>query len=435
MARSKNMMFTDTMIRKLKPEEKKYLRSEGNGFTLRVMPTGVKTWLYVFIFGEKRREMSLGNYPDVTLETARGKFEDARRKVKNGIDPLAERLSEAEELRKAPTVAMLATEYIEKWALPNKKSWKEDKRTLDIEVIPKWGKRKAKDVRRREVVLLLEGIAKRAPVMANRTRALLSKLFNFALEREIVENNPVTGIKPLVKEKPSERNLSEDEIRKVWQALSTPGVLHISPENARCLKLILLTGQRPGEVITMHSAEIDGQWWTIPEPKNGIAHRVFLTATALELIGDKTGFIFESPRPDTSTQKPKPMHVNALAHAVRLNLEEPGETQESEAQTESIEGTYGLRRKLIMPFWSPHDLRRTMATKLSELGFWDEIIDVVQNHKKRGIVRTYNRNRYDREKQEALEAWERKLLSIIGERDSGKVISLAAARNKGQDAV
>ena len=182
----------------------------------------------------------------------------------------------------------------------------------------------------------------------------------------------------------------------------------------------------------MHSDEIDGQWWTIPDPKNGIAHRVFLTATALEIIGDKTGFIFVSPRPDISTQKPKPMHVNALAHAVRLNLVEPGEILEQE---ESIEWMDCLRSKLIMPFWSPHDLRRTMATKLSELGFWDEVIDMVQNHKKRGMVRTYNRNRYDREKQEALEAWERKLLSIIGERDTGKVISLATVRNKGQGGV
>jgi integrase len=430
MARSKSTMFTDTMIRKLKPEEKKYLRSEGNGFSIRVMPSGVKTWLYVFAFGEKRREMNLGSYPEVTLEKARDKFEEARKKVRNGIDPMAEMEAEAEELRIAPSVAMLADEYIEKWAKPNKKSWKEDKRMLDVEVVPKWGKRKAKDVRRREVVLLLEGIAKRGPVMANRTRALLSKLFNFALEREIVETNPVTGVKPLVKEKPSERNLSEDEIRKVWQALSTPGVWHISPENARCLKLILLTGQRPGEVITMHSGEIAGQWWTIPHPKNGIAHRVFLTATALDLIGNKTGYIFESPRTNTLTQKPKPMHVNAVAHAVRLNLEEPGEPSEAEVPAEGIEEVDGLRRKLIMSSWSPHDLRRTMATKLSELGFWDEVIDVIQNHKKRGIVRTYNRNRYDREKQEALEAWERKLLAITSGKREGRVLSLLSAKHK-----
>jgi len=350
MARSKSTMFTDTMIRKLRPEDKRYTRSEGNGFSLRVWPSGVKTWLYVFAFGEKRREMNLGSYPEVTLETARGKFEEARRKLRNGVDPMAEMESEAEELRVALTVAMLADEYIEKWAMPNKKSWKGDNRLLDVEVVPKWGKRKAKDVRRREVVLLLEGI----------------------------------------------------------------------------------TGQRPGEVVTMHSGEIDGQWWTIADPKNGIAHRVFLTTTALDLIGGKTGYIFESPRTDRSTGKPKPMHVNALAHALRLNLEEPGETQEPEPQAEGVKETDGLRRKLIMPFWSPHDLRRTMATKLSELGFWDEIIDVVQNHKKRGIVRTYNRNRYDREKQEALEAWERKLLGIIGERDSGNVIAIAATRWKGK---
>ena len=70
-------------------EDKKYIRSEGNGFTIRVMPSGVKTWLYLYAFDGKRREMNLGSYPDVTLETTTGKFEDAKKKVNNGIDPMA----------------------------------------------------------------------------------------------------------------------------------------------------------------------------------------------------------------------------------------------------------------------------------------------------------------------------------------------------------
>ena len=391
----KGEKFTDKFIKSLKPAEKEYWTREGLGFCVRVYPTGEKAWYYIFTFESRKRYMHLGegSYPDVSLETARKAFDVAKVKVANGIDPIAEKEMATQELHLSPTVATLADEYIEKWAKPNKKSWAQDKRTLDVEIIPKWGKRKAKDVRRREVVLLLEGIAKRAPVMANRTRALLSKLFNFAIEREIVEVNPCTGVKPLIKEKPVDRNLTEGEITDVWKALSTPGLLHMSLETSRCLRLVLLTGQRPGEVVAMHTSEIDGQWWTLPDPKNGIAHRVFLTDTALDLIGEKTGFIFESPRTEKETGEAKPIHVNALAHAVRKNLDGPS-------------------CNLTMEPWTPHDLRRTAATKLSELGFLDEVIDVVQNHKKKGMVGTYNRNRYDREKQQACEVWERKLLAI-----------------------
>ncbi len=76
------------MIRKLKPAHKEFRRSEGNGFTIRVMPSGFKSWLYLYPMDDKRRCMNLGQYPEVTLETARDKFDAARKLVKNGIDPL-----------------------------------------------------------------------------------------------------------------------------------------------------------------------------------------------------------------------------------------------------------------------------------------------------------------------------------------------------------
>jgi len=430
----KKTIFTDTYIKKLKPVDAKYTRSEGNGFTVRVMPSGVKTFLYLYTINGKRREMALGHYdPDFSDATGRGslavlreKFEDARRKVNKGIDPLEEEEHERRERQLAPTVADLADEYLEKWAKPRKRSWEADKRTLDVEIVPKWAKRKAKEIKRRDVVLLLEEIAKRAPVMANRTRALLSKLFNFALEREIVEVNPCTGVKPAVKEEPTTRSLSEDEIREVWTALETPGVLHVSPEIARCIKLILLTGQRPGEVVGMHTAEIDGAWWTIPaeRAKNGREHRVYLTQTAREIIGDTSGLVFESPRGG------KAIAVNALAHVTRRNVARPTEAPIPSARIEETdqEEPATIRRKLIMQPWTPHDLRRTTATKLSELGYTDEIIDAVLNHKKKGIVATYNRNRYDKEKQTALEAWERKLQQIVTGRGRDNVVSIDTAK-------
>ena len=112
--------------------------------------------------------MNLGSYPDVTLEKARDKFEDAKKKVKNGIDPLAEEEEKTETRRKASTVAELVKEYIECHAKRFKKSWEKDEQILNRDIIPVWGKRKAGDIAKREVVHLLEGIVDRgAPAMAN----------------------------------------------------------------------------------------------------------------------------------------------------------------------------------------------------------------------------------------------------------------------------
>lgn len=289
----KKTLFTDKMIKALKPESTDYSRSEGNGFTVRVMPSGVKTWLYVYAFDGKRRKMNLGQYPAISLEDARSRFEDARRQVKNGVDPLAAAEQAKVERIKAPTVADLIDEYIEKHAKPNKRGWAEDKRILERDALPAWGKRKAADITKRDVVLLLEKIVERgSPGSANNNFKIIRKMFSFAVERDILQISPCIGVKmpsPLVIK---DRALSEQEISTLWRALDT---CHASDEIKRALKLILVTGQRPGEVIGMHPREIDGHWWTIPaeRSKNKRSHRVYLTKTALELIGPEcNGYVF-----------------------------------------------------------------------------------------------------------------------------------------------
>jgi hypothetical protein len=140
------------------------------------MPSGVKTWLYVYSFDSKRREMNMGNYPYVTLETARGKFDVARKKVKNGIDPMTEKEEKAEERRKTPTVTDLVDDYIKLHAKRFKRSWEKDEQILNRDVVPLWGKKKAVDITKRNVLHLLEGIIDRgAPAMANNCFQIVRK--------------------------------------------------------------------------------------------------------------------------------------------------------------------------------------------------------------------------------------------------------------------
>ena len=418
--------FTDTMIKKLKPEEKKYTRSEGNGFTIRIMPSGVKSWLYLFNFDGNRLEMNFGIYPDVSLETARQKFEDAKKKVKNGINPKEEEENNAEARRKAPTVAGLIDDYINKHAKKFKKSWKDDERLLNKEIIAeaKWGKRKAADITKRDMTLLLESIVDRGtPAMSNQVLKIVRKMFNFAVERDILQHTPCTGVKALAPNTSRERTLNESEIKTLWGKLNNAAV---SDEIKGALKLILITAQRPGEVTGMHTNEIDGQWWTIPaeRSKNGKEHRVYLTATALEIITEAiaqakktrempadakySGFIFPCPH----KKKIQSIDSHALPVAVRRNLAWPL-TDDKGKPLYLDDGTPATENRLGVDQFTPHDLRRTAATFMGGMGYMDEIIDAILNHVKQGIIRTYNRHGYDKEKQEALEAWEKKLTSIV----------------------
>ena len=426
------MRFTDMLIKNMKPEDRKYYRREAGGFTIRVMPSGVKTWLFIYTFEGKRKEMNLGLYCDadgktgVSLADARERFNDATKLLKNGIDPGAVERLQQEERRLAPTVADLCDEYIKKWAKPRKKSWENDERALNIDVIPAWGKFKAKDIRKRDVVLLLEGVVKRgSPVMANRLRALIHKMFTFAMDRDIIEANPCAGVKPLAPEKPKERALAEEEIKSLWENLDKHDLI-MSPEIKRSLKLILATGQRPGEVAEMHRREINARWWTIPaeRSKNGKSHRVYLTDTALEIIGEGKEFIFPSPR----AKLDQAIGAGALHCALRRNI------KGQEYRRKGTKKTYKPKpedpNRLGLADFTPHDLRRTVATRMAELGIMEEIIDRVLNHSRRGIIRVYNHYAYDKEIRGALEAWERKLNKIIAGRGAGKVISITTARGK-----
>jgi integrase len=370
----------------------------------------------------------------MSLGDARTAYGKAYALHQAGTDPGDVERQLRDEHRQAPTVAMLIEEYIEKHAKPTKRGWIEDKRILDKDALPTWGDRKAKDIKKRDVVLLLERIVERgSPGSANNNFKIIRKMFRFAVQRDILEHSPCDGVVMPAPLNRGDRVLTEQEIVTFWNTLDT---CHISDEIRRALRLILLTGQRPGEVIGMHSAEIDGSWWTIPveRSKNKRAHRVFLTDTALDLIGDKAGFVFDSPasgrvKADGTTKEPQAIAVNALALVIRRNTAWPIVDAKGKPLF-NADGKPAVKNLLGVADFTPHDLRRTAATFMSQLGMLDEVIDAVLNHTKQGIIRTYNLNRYDREKQAALETWERKLQQIITGTGKDNVVSITTAKGR-----
>ncbi|HDL53952.1 MAG TPA: site-specific integrase [Proteobacteria bacterium] len=383
------MKFTDWSIKNLKPKEKRYMVFDDSrpGFGIRVSPSGTRTWMILFHVDGKQRWMSIGQYPEKTLTDAGKEYAELRVEVKAGNLPVSQKARRRAQRRSAPTLADLADEYIKKYAKPNKKSWAEDQRMLDRIILPFFDpEEKAKDIRRRDLVLLLEDVGARAPVASNRVRALLSRLFNFALEREILEASPMAALKPLYKERPKERHLTPNEIMALWSALDTAP--NTSIEMRRGLRLILATAARPGEVAAMAWEEIEGEWWNLPgtRMKNGKPHRFYLNTLALEIIGEDNGtdFVFPSPLVPGAPINPK-------------NLSRP------------------LRRNdyFGMPRFTPHDLRRTVATLLGEMGIDRLTLGQILSHTDGGITQVYDRHSFDQAKKKAMMKWARRLRKII----------------------
>jgi integrase len=448
MANAKSKSLNDLLIKKLKrPASKKWIR-DGDGLALCLSPSvsnNWRSWYYIYTSPETGKKIykPLGIYPDVTLSAARDAAALLRSDILKGNDPKADEKRAAEEraradqeiLRmkeleeKAVTVTILFEDYMTRHAKLNKResSWREDERLFKVNVEPSWGKRKAADIKKRDCIALLDGYADR-PALCHNVMKLTRKMLNFAVEKDILEHTPFTGVKVPVELESRERILSEAEVRKLWMTeLPKAGM---SDAVKRIIKLLLLTGQRVGEVCGITPDEIEGHWWTLPpeRTKNGQTHRVYLTDMAIELLGTPiNGYYFLSPVTKTDDQD-NPIYNyidgNAVANAIRKNLKDYQPRRPIKGERVSMVQV-PEEKKMELAHFTPHDLRRTFSTFLAQLGFSDEIINIVTNHKKQGVISIYNRYKYDKEKQQALEAWEQKLISIITV-DNGNSIVLTA---------
>jgi integrase len=401
---------TATSVDALQPTGTRYIvrDSEVSGLELRIAPDGTKTWSLRYRVNGLQRRLKLGQYPRVTLAKARGAANVELRKVDGGIDPQAERLEakRAAERAKADSVEALCQRFIDEYARPRKRTWRADQMRLKKDVLPHWRKRAVSSIERRDCRELIEGIAKRgAPIVANRVAALLSRLFGFAVDQDIIEANPATRLsKPGVEaagrpEKDREaKPYTPDEIRTIWQATEP---LLASPK--AILRLGLLTGQRPTEISDMAWSEIDGAWWTLPgsRTKNRRDHRVYLTPVAVDLLKavpkvDDEPHVFVGYR-----GKRQMSEINAAVFA-------------------------GVRRRR-----NPrHAMRDTVATGLAALGVATEDVAKVLNHSYGPRVTAgYNAYSYDKQRRLALTKWGRRLDQILAadtKHDEGSnVVSIA----------
>ncbi len=367
-----------------------YFDQRMTGLGLRVSPAGGKTWFVMYrVKGDPRkRRLTLDGYPALTLADARQRAQEVLLAASRGQDPA----NAKQELKSAATFAGLAAEYLDKHAKRKKRSWPEDARVIDRELLPKWGRRKVHDIRRTDVLELLDGIVDRgSPIQANRTLALVRKIFNWGIGRGIVQHNPCLQVEAPARERQRQRVLSEDELRAAWRTFDGLG-----PIMGPMFKLRLLTAQRGGEVEAMRwqDLDLDARSWTIPAEaaKNGLAHFVPLSDAAVDLLRGLRALIPEGEWVFPSPKRRERHIENVQKAAGRVRLDS------------------GVSDFVL------HDLRRTAATYMTAIGVSRLVVAKILNHVEQGVTQVYDRHSYDLEKRQALEAWAVRLIEIVGTR-------------------
>lgn len=395
-----SLKFTARGIAALKAPESgrvEYFNEGMPGFGIRISSSGIKTWVVLYRHKGRKRRHTLGTYPAMTLADAYEKARQTLNQAANGTDPAGDKRAE----RIADTFGELAEDYMRLHAMRKKKHWQPDDQKLKYDLLPKWKNIKAKEITRRDVIEVLDGIVDRgAPIQANRVLALIRKIFNFGISRDIVQHNPCQAVSRPSKPQSRDRVLSAQEIRKVWISAGQEDALI-----SGILKLRLLTAQRGGEIEAMAWENIDFEKavWTIPAniAKNGLAHRVPLSMQAIEILSSLATYRRNSKWVFPSLCK-KDAHIENIQKAIQ--------------RVRSREG-------LTVDFVG-HDLRRTAASHMASIGVPRLVISKVLNHVETGITAVYDRHSYDAEKRDALSSWAMYLMNILEGREEPRVVPL-----------
>ncbi len=420
------LLSTDRQVAGAKPPAPGTSRAEYRvagtpNLVLRVSPTGRRTWMYWLKRPKTSRwqKFTIGDYPAKTLKLAREETVRLKRSVLDGDDPIAAR----DAAKAAMTVRALGADFIKWHARPKKRSWRDDERKLEREVYPKLGHVLIDQVTTADLVELLNGILDRgAPIQANRTLALLRKLFNWGVAEGYLGASPARGIPSRANEEPRTRSLSNAEIRLFWSALD-----NFEDITADALRLQLLLGARVREITGMARNELDMSAatpvWTLPKARAKANRDVLrpLPTLALNIIERRlkvagtSPYVFASPaEPMQSLTARAPSNALRRAGEAGRILVLPTKTKRN---GEPRTPTPAERKTAWQTIgFTPHDLRRTCRTYLAKLGVAETVAKKILGHKPpRSDVTAavYDMHDYMPEMLAALKLWERHLLGIV----------------------
>ena len=414
--------LTALKIEQLRPRAVRTEYPDGGcaGLYCVVQPSGKRSWAvrYRRKADGKPRKITLDG--SLSLAAARAKGAEYMERVAKGEDPAAALQIEKQAVRSKAdagdeTFGNVVRKFILRDQKPSNRTWIEVARMLGLKpdtnddkqliaikggLADRWGKRKFAEIQKRDVIAELDKIVDRGGrgITANRTLAAIRRLCNWTVERDIISSSPCAGIRPQVEEAKRDRLLSDPEIRWLWDACD-----QIGQPFGHAVKLLLLTGQRRGEVGEMTEREIDRHrhLWTIPRErsKNNETHEVPLSGSALAVI-DSIKRIQSS-----------------AGHLFTTNGDSPvSGWSKVKRQLDALMNETAARQGKEVPPWRIHDLRRTTASGMARIGVQLPVIEKVLNHTSGsfgGIVGVYQRHDFAVEKREALSKWAGEVERIV----------------------
>jgi integrase len=359
--------------------------TEVKGFGLRVTKAGARSFVLNYRVRGVERRYTIGSYPDWGVSAAREEAKRLKRLVDQGRDPMGARHEE----RAAPTVNELVDRYLAEHA-PRKRerSRREDESLIRQWLRPELGKKKVADVRHADVERLHRKITATAPTRgrkadgcptrANRTAALLSKMFNLAIRWEMIERNPAIGIERNTEEKRT-RYLAGDELRRLTEALA----VYPNQGAANAIRLLLLTGSRRGEVLgaSWDQFNLEEGVWTKPSShtKQKREHRVPLSAPVRQLLAEMRG---AADRRAAETNR-EPSFLFPAERRARGARQGPGHMVEIKGPWRAICKLAGLSGVRV------HDLRHSYASILASAGLSLPVIGALLGHTQPGTTARY----------------------------------------------
>jgi integrase len=411
-------------VEQSRPADTQYERADAltPGHRLRVYPTGQKVYLARLKATDgKTRYMTLGTVDDVTLADARAAVQKLQQDRRDTGDPIAAarqkkanelaalRAAEQEAKADALTVTKLFDRFLEAREKANElpalrdRTARDYRRSFDADLKPKIGSVPAAKLTSSQIRAVIRKKAEAHPTTAIHALAALRSCYSWATEEELVPSNPCKAVKQPRAGEPRERTLSVAELKALLRGLPAG----MDEDVSRAVQVILHTGQRPGEVLGMTWAEIEGDVWTIPADryKTKQAHSVALSPQVIALLGERTaGPVFPRRQRDKA--------VGPLR----------GDTAVKQFQE-------ALKKLKVAPA-GLHDLRRTFESRLVDTLKRDPFFvhHDLTGHKRPGLMATYQRVTNLDQRREAMQAWSDWLTGLAAE----NVVQFAAAAGEGE---
>jgi integrase len=402
-------LLTHRSIEALRPGEAPYRVPDQRckGLAVRVAPSGVKTWDLAYrIRGTgKTRRLSLGRTTDVSLEQARERANELTSAARHGRDLIDEEGEARDAAASRVTVETLIDLYLRRRVIGHLRTAKTIESRLR-RTLTSILHRCAAEICRRDIREILDAMVDTGKGReAEKRRQVCTAMFRWALSQDIVETDPTAGLEAYDRGTPRDRILSVEEIETLWKWLDTEA---LSLDAADILKLELLLGARCGEVAGLRVGEIDRQkWiWTLPpaRSKNGRQRATPILGAARDILEPRLSAVEKGP----------------------LFLLEKGVVM-----TSAHIGHYLLTRRTRLPIakFTSHDLRRTFATELAEMGVALDLIAGIIGHEPGGketrtLVRHYVRTDLLERKAHALRMWDDRLKAIVTGEEAAKVVRL-----------